>query len=102
MSCPYRSSYGFPLYECQQPVWGGSEFYIEGFNKTRGSCNTFKRPANCGPADAMPCCFSNVMGIRCDDPLKVGGSRANTNCTFSFPKGYFMSPEEKAKFQWGW
>lgn len=96
MNC-YRSGYGFPLHGCQQPVWPGNEFYIEGFNKTRNSCETFKRPAG-----GMPCCFSNVMGIRCDDPLKVGGPRADTWCTYSFPKGYFMSPSDKKKFQWGW
>lgn len=98
MSCSYRSGYGYPVYECQEPTWPGNEFYIEGFHKTRASCDTFKRPANCGRA-GMPCCYSNVMSIQCDNPLK---SRTNTWCTDSFPKGYFMSPEDKKKFQWGW
>lgn len=112
MSCSYRSGYGYPLHECQEPVWPGSEYYIEGFNKTRATCNTFKHGQGCGPgagtgytavgSQGMPCCYSNVMKVRCDDPLKVGGSQANTWCTYSYPKGYFMSPEDKAKFDWGW
>lgn len=78
MSCAYRSGYGYPVRGCQEPVWPGNEFFIQG------------------------CDNRNVMGIRCDNPLKVGGAPANTSCTYSFPKGYFMSPSEKRKFQWGW
>lgn len=101
MSCPYRSGYGFPLRGCQPPVWPGNEFFLEGFNMTKDSCNVFKHPGNCGPG-GMPCCFSNVLGTQCDNPLKVGGSQADTFCTYSYPKGFFMRPEDKKKFSWGW
>jgi len=66
------------FYACPELRWPGNEFFIG---------------AECG---------GNVMCPRPPgaDPLLVRGVAAAPNTFYGFPKGYYMTPEQKRQFRW--